>query len=245
MDNRHIVLDTETTGFEPLKGDRLVEIGCIELINHVPSDKAYFHCFLNPERDMPEGAYRVHKLSSEFLKDKPLFKSVAQDFLDFIQDDPLIIHNAEFDMGFINAELMRAGYKALNHARAIDTLMMARKRFPGLKNSLDALCDRFHIDRSGRADAHGAIIDCQLLADVYLELIGGRQRKLDLDAAPPAESRTASTASWQAADSLNNQGAATSPYANRAPKGKGYGLSADAEAEHQAFLTKIGAKAWV
>ena len=178
---RHIVLDTETTGLSPEQGDRLVEIAAIELINHIPSDRDYFHCYLNPERDVPDGAYQVHKLSTEFLQDKPLFSSIVDSFLEFIEDAPLIIHNASFDMGFINMELMRANKPALLMERATDTLHMARRRFPGAKNNLDALCDRFSIDRTKRADAHGAVIDCKLLAEVYLELIGGRQRNLSLD----------------------------------------------------------------
>lgn len=177
---REIVLDTETTGFDPLTGDRLAEIGCLELLNHIPTGKN-FHRYLNPERDMPEAAFRIHGLSTEFLADKPTFASLADDFLAFIEDSPLVIHNAEFDMKFINWELEKAGKKALPMQRAIDTVIMARKKFPGSPASLDALCKRFNIDNSNRT-LHGALLDAQLLADVYLELLGGRQTGLTLGA---------------------------------------------------------------
>ena len=175
---REIVLDTETTGLNPLQGDRMVEIGCVEIINRLPTGKAY-HCYFNPERDMPEEAERVHGLSEEFLSDKPLFTQEVDNFLEFIKGDPLVIHNAPFDMGFINAELTRAGYQNLAMARVVDTLPMARKKFPGAPASLDALCKRFEIDLSKR-DLHGALLDAELLAEVYLELCGGRQPDLDI-----------------------------------------------------------------
>ncbi len=177
---REIVLDTETTGFAPETGDRLVEIGCIELFNHMPTGKSY-HQYVNPERDMPDSAFRVHGLSEEFLSDKPKFAEICGKFIDFIEDAPLVIHNAEFDMKFLNAELGRAEQTKLLPERAIDTLLMARKKFPGAANSLDALCRRYEIDNSNR-DLHGALIDADLLARVYLELIGGRQPGLHLDA---------------------------------------------------------------
>lgn len=184
---REIVLDTETTGFDPLTGDRLVEIGCLELYNHIPTGKN-FHRYLNPERDMPEAAFRVHGLSNEFLSDKPKFAAVVDEFIAFVGDAPLVIHNAEFDMKFINYELEKAGRKAIPFQRAIDTVAMARKKFPGSPASLDALCKRFGIDNSNRT-LHGALLDAQLLADVYLELLGGRQTGLTLGAeeAPAAE----------------------------------------------------------
>ena len=177
---RQIVLDTETTGLSPQDGDRLVEIGCLEIINQVATGEN-FHVYINPERDMPEGAFRVHGLSAEFLSDKPKFAEVADDFLAFIADAPLVIHNASFDMGFINHELKLIGRPIVEQARAIDTLLIARKRFPGAQNSLDALCRRFGIDNSNRVK-HGALLDSELLAEVYLELMGGRQPGLVLDA---------------------------------------------------------------
>ena len=173
---REIVLDTETTGLSPEDGHRIVEIGCVELINHVvtdrPEGKRQF--YINPERSMPAEAFEVHGLSDEFLAEKPVFAEIAEDFLDFIAEAPLIIHNAEFDMKFLNAELRRLGLPALPRDRAIDTLAIARKRFPGAQASLDALCKRYDIDNTGRT-LHGALLDSTLLAEVYLELIGGRQ----------------------------------------------------------------------
>lgn len=173
---REIVLDTETTGLDPKNGHKIVEIGCIELINHLPTDR-HFHIYLNPEREMEEAAMRIHGITNEFVLDKPLFKDVVKDFLEFIEDSPLVIHNAPFDMKFINAELGWAGHKRLPMQRAIDTLIMARQKFPGAPASLDALCKRFDIDKSSRVK-HGALIDSDLLAKVYLELIGGRQPDL-------------------------------------------------------------------
>ena len=175
---REIVLDTETTGISPQDGHRLVEIGCLELFNHVATGK-FFHTYINPERDMPEGAFRVHGLSEAFLSDKPKFAEVADDFLEFIGEDPLVIHNASFDMGFINAELKQIGRPSLPMARAIDTLEIARRKYPGAQNNLDALCRRFNVDNSGRTK-HGALLDSELLAEVYLELMGGRQPGLVL-----------------------------------------------------------------
>ncbi|MGB3809027.1 MAG: DNA polymerase III subunit epsilon [Parvibaculum sp.] len=177
---RQIVLDTETTGLSPADGDRLVEIGCLEIVNQVATG-VVFHKYINPERDVPKGAFDVHGLSEEFLRDHPKFAEIAEEFLAFIDDAPLVIHNASFDMGFINHELKRAGHAALNNDRAIDTLLIARKRFPGAQNSLDALCRRFNVDNSNRVK-HGALLDAELLAEVYLELMGGRQPGLVLDA---------------------------------------------------------------
>ena len=175
---REIVLDTETTGFDPLTGHRLVEIGCVELFNHLPTGEV-FHRYVNPERDMPEEAFKVHGLSADFLADKPLFADVADEFLAFIADSVLVIHNAEFDMRFLNAELARIGYATLPMSRSIDTVAMARKRFPGAQANLDALCRRFEIDNTHRTK-HGALLDSELLAEVYLQLIGGRQPGLEL-----------------------------------------------------------------
>ena len=196
---REIALDTETTGLDPFSGHRVVEIGCVEMINHIRTG-AHFHVYLNPERPMPKEAEQVHGLSDGFLKDKPLFASVADAFLEFLGDDPLIIHNAAFDMKFINAELDRIGYPPLPMARATDTVLMARKKFPGQPASLDALCKRFAIDSSSRVK-HGALLDAELLAEVYLELHGGRQTGLGLEAASmqPGEPRAVAPASAEAA----------------------------------------------
>lgn len=170
---REICLDTETTGFDPKNGHKIVEIGCVELFNKLPTGKT-FHRYLNPQRDVPQEVVNVHGLTAEFLKDKPLFKDVANDFLKFIRDDPLVIHNAAFDMRFLNAEFAWINYGVIPMTRAIDTLSMAKQKFPGSPASLDALCKRFDIDLSTRS-LHGALLDSQLLASVYLELCGGRQ----------------------------------------------------------------------
>ncbi|MEQ3625697.1 MAG: DNA polymerase III subunit epsilon [Celeribacter sp.] len=170
---REIVMDTETTGLDPYDGHRLVEIGGVELWNHVPTGRVY-HQYINPQRDMPKEAFDVHGISVEFLADKPLFKAVAQEFLDFVGDAVLVIHNASFDMKFLNAELEWAGKPRLPMKQALDTLAIARKRFPGSPASLDALCRRFNIDNSAR-EKHGALLDSEILAEVYLELTGGRQ----------------------------------------------------------------------
>jgi DNA polymerase-3 subunit epsilon len=175
---REIVLDTETTGFEPSEGDRIVEIGAVELFNHLPTGRTY-HQYINPERNMPEAAFNVHGLSEEFLSNKPLFKDIAQDFIDFIKDSKLVIHNASFDMKFLNAELKWVNRPALPNNQAIDTLAIARRKFPGSPASLDALCRRFGIDNSSRT-LHGALLDSEILAEVYLELVGGRQPDLVL-----------------------------------------------------------------
>jgi DNA polymerase-3 subunit epsilon len=175
---REVVLDTETTGLDPYQGHRLVEIGCVELINRIPSGQT-FHRFINPQRDMPAEAQAIHGHTTEFLKDKPLFAEIAADFLAFIGDAPLIIHNAAFDIGFINAELERAGSIMIGRERAIDTLLLARRKYPGAQNRLDDLCVRFSIDNSRRSK-HGALLDAELLAEVYLELIEARQAQLGL-----------------------------------------------------------------
>lgn len=182
---REIVLDTETTGLNPLQGDRMVEMGCVEVVNGLATGNVY-HQYYNPRRDMPTEAERVHGLSEEFLSDKPFFEQEVDAFLEFIKEDPLVIHNAPFDMGFINAELTRAGYKNLNMDRVVDTLPMARKKYPGAPVSLDALCRRFGIDLSSR-ELHGALLDARLLADVYLELNGGRQPGFNMNLAEKKE----------------------------------------------------------
>lgn len=173
---REIVLDTETTGMDPVKGDKLVEIGCVELMNYLPTGKTY-HVYINPERDIPAEATAVHGITDDFVKDKPTFGEIVGDFLDFIGDARLVIHNAEFDMKFLNAELKTFGFPTLDNRRVTDTLKMARMKFPGSPANLDALCRRFGIDNSSRT-YHGALLDSQLLAEVYLELLGGRQQGL-------------------------------------------------------------------
>ncbi|MBY0281923.1 MAG: DNA polymerase III subunit epsilon [Alphaproteobacteria bacterium] len=175
---REIILDTETTGLSPAQGHRIIEIGCIELFNHLPTGK-FFHAYINPERDVPEISTKITGLTTEFLKPHPIFEKIVHDFLSFIGDDPLVIHNADFDMAFLNAELGRVNLPVLPKSRAIDTLYMARQKFPGSPASLDALCKRFNVDLSKR-DKHGALLDSELLAQVYLELLGGRQRSLEL-----------------------------------------------------------------
>src|SRR5258708_2698696 len=175
---REIVLDTETTGLDPQAGHRVVEIACLELVNHVPTGNS-FQSYLNPEREMPLDAFAIHGLSTEFLASKPRFAEIADGFLGFIAEDALVIHNAEFDLRFINAELERLTRSGLLRERAIDTVSLARRRFPGAQASLDALCRRFAIDLTQRTK-HGALLDCELLAQVYLELVGGREPGLGL-----------------------------------------------------------------
>lgn len=179
---REIVLDTETTGFDPESGDRIVEIGAVELMNHMATGETY-HQYINPERAMPDEAFQVHGLGDDFLRDKPKFAQVGQAFLDFIQDSKLIIHNAAFDIKFLNAELRWMGLPQIPWEQALDTLAIARKRFPGSPASLDALCRRFGIDNTSRT-LHGALLDSEILAEVYLELIGGRQPDFALSAEP-------------------------------------------------------------
>jgi DNA polymerase-3 subunit epsilon len=176
---REIVFDTETTGLDPFQGDRMVEIGCIELLNRFPTGKV-FHCYFNPERDMPEQAFKVHGLSIDFLKDKPLFGTKVDELIEFLGDDALLVaHNAMFDLGFLNAELERAGRGSVSRERIVDTLLLARRKHPGAANRLDDLCVRYAIDNSRRTK-HGALLDAELLAEVYIELIGARQAQLGL-----------------------------------------------------------------
>ena len=175
---REIVLDTETTGLSPDNGDRVVEIGCVELINHVPTSNT-FQVYLNPEKQMDPGAEKVHGLTNEFLADKPKFIDIADDFLSFIGSSTLVAHNADFDVGFLNSELSRAKKEKIKTNRVVDTLKIARTKYPGARNSLDALCKRFSIDNSNR-ELHGALLDSELLAEVYLELVGGKEPNLEL-----------------------------------------------------------------
>ncbi len=221
---REIVLDTETTGLDPAAGHRIVEIGAVELVNHLPTGRVR-QIYINPERDMPPEAFAVHGLSAEFLAAKPVFAAIAADFLDFIGDATLIIHNAEFDLKFLNAELARLEKPALPAARAVDTVGMARRKFPGAQASLDALCRRFQIDLSDRA-LHGALKDARLLAEVYLELIGGRQADLALNAA--------------AAAAVVGVPAAARP--QRPPRP--HAPSPDEEAAHARFLEKLKDPVW-
>jgi DNA polymerase-3 subunit epsilon len=220
--NREIVLDTETTGLSPAAGDRLVEIGCVELINHIPSGRTY-HVYTNPQRSMPEEAFRVHGLSDEFLADKPLFAAVAGEFRDFIGDATLVIHNAPFDMGFLNAELEKVGQSRLTN-QVIDTVMLAREKHPGARVSLDALCKHYGIDNSRRT-LHGALLDSEILAEVYLELLGGKQVSLALIA-----ETTVSGA----------QAIAERPVAPPRPQPLPSRLSAEEATAHAALVAKMG-----
>ncbi len=224
---REIVFDTETTGFKPSEGHRLVEIGCVELVNHVPTGEV-FHTYINPQRDMPEGAFEVHGLSEQFLSDKPLFEAIADSFLEFVGDAPLVAHNASFDMTFINAELEMANRPTLPDEQSIDTLQIARQRFPGAQASLDALCRRFNVDNSSR-EKHGALLDAELLAEVYLELIGGREPGLVLE-----EKRAAASAA---------QPASTSTPRRARPEPLKPLLNEDERAAHRAFVAELGDKA--
>jgi DNA polymerase III subunit epsilon len=221
---REIVFDTETTGLDPYQGDRLVEIGCIELVNGFPTGQS-FHRYLNPERDMPEGAFQVHGLSGEFLKDKPLFADICEELLAFIGDAPLVAHNAMFDLGFINSELERCKKMLLQRDRLVDTLMLARRRYPAGPNRLDDLCARFSIDASRRTK-HGALLDAELLAEVYVELTGKRQARLSL---------------VDEATTLI-QGIATALLRAR-PAPLGPRVTAAERAAHRAFVATLGEKA--
>ncbi|WP_343564341.1 DNA polymerase III subunit epsilon [Kiloniella sp. b19] len=205
---REIVLDTETTGFKPEEGHRIVEIGCLEVIQNIPTGKS-LQLYINPERDMPEEAFKVHGISSEFLSDKPVFTDVVDEFLDFVKEDPLVIHNAAFDMKFLNAELEWAGRPKLVN-KPIDTVLIAREMFPGAPANLDALCRRFGIDNSSRT-YHGALLDCELLAEVYLELRGGRQHGFDLASKKAIGARSEKARTVQLSSSNNPDKKAREP----------------------------------
>lgn len=226
---REVILDTETTGISPTEGHRIVEIGALELINHVPSGKT-FHVYINPERDMPKEAEAVHGLSSAFLKDKPVFRNIAKDFLAFISDSLLIIHNASFDVGFLNAELGYLDEAPLEMGRVLDTLAMARRKHPMASNSLDALCKRYGVDNARRTK-HGALLDSELLAEVYLELLGGRQTALNL----ASEARKTTTPV-----NLDSQHRAT---AARRPIPLPSRLTEQEREAHQALMEGLGAGA--
>lgn len=226
---REIVLDTETTGFDPDDGHRIIEIGCVELMNHLPTGNVWHH-YINPEREIDAGAMAVHGIKNEFVKDKPLFGELVGSFLDFIGDAKLVIHNAAFDIKFLNAELKGYGFPPFKVADAIDTVLIARKKFPGSPANLDALCRRFNVDLSGR-DLHGALLDAQLLATVYLELIGGRQHGLGLASQTSGASKNATT---------NNS--ATKERIYREPRT--FPLSATEEEDHQAMVAKLKNALW-
>lgn len=219
---REIVLDTETTGFDPESGDRIVEIGAVELMRHMATGETY-HQYINPERGMPNEAFQVHGLGDEFLRDKPKFAQVGRAFLDFIGDSKLIIHNAAFDIKFLNAELKWMGLPQIPWEQAIDTLAIARKRFPGSPASLDALCRRFGIDNGSRT-LHGALLDSEILAEVYLELIGGRQPDFALSSKPERKTGDAS-GDWTVKPR-------TTPLPSRLSEGEA--------AAHADFISKLG-----
>lgn len=226
---REIVFDTETTGLDPSTGDRMVEIGCVELINRVATG-ATFHAYYNPERDMPAGAEAVHGLSSTFLSDKPLFASGAAELLEFLGDSPLVAHNAGFDFGFLNAELALCGRDAVSTDRMVDTVAIAKKKHPGAKLSLDALCTRYGIDRSHRVK-HGALLDAELLAQLYVELTGGRQIGLELAAEAGG---TVETTTQQ------NQPKRNRPHRKPRP----HAASPEELARHRAFVGEMEAPLW-
>jgi len=220
---REIVLDTETTGFEPESGDRIVEIGAVELFNQMPTGRT-FHEYINPERSMPQDAFQVHGLGDDFLRNKPKFAAIGQKFLDFIGDAKLVIHNAAFDMKFLNAELGWLGLPKLPWEQAVDTLAIARKKFPGSPASLDALCRRFGIDNSSRT-LHGALLDSEILAEVYLELIGGRQPDLVLAPTNSGTNGINGATSWR-----------TRPRAKALPAR----ITVQETAAHDAFVQAMG-----
>jgi DNA polymerase-3 subunit epsilon len=222
---REIVLDTETTGLDPYQGHRLIEIGCIELVNRIPSGQT-FHRYLNPERDVPAEAFAVHGLSVEFLKDKPLFAEIVEELVAFMADAPLVAHNAMFDLGFLNAELDRAGKVLVARERLIDTLLLARRKHPGGPNSLDHLCTRYGIDNSRRTK-HGALLDAEILAEVYVELIGARQAQLIL---------------VEAGGAAAGMAAGTAPIRLR-PAALAPRLTADERKAHIAFVATLGESA--
>lgn len=226
---REIVLDTETTGLDPKAGHRIVEIGCVELLHHAPTGRD-FHVYLNPERDMPDEAFQVHGLSEAFLGDKPLFADIADQFLEFVGDAKLVIHNAEFDMRFINAELEWVHKPQIPMDRTVDTVAMARKRFPGAKANLDALCARFEIDNTNRTK-HGALLDADLLTKVYIELLGGKQIGLSLTGDLDRQG--------------GGQGVSAGPLIERQfREPRPHGPSEEEKAAHAALLEKITDPIW-
>ena len=217
---REIVFDTETTGLDPLAGDRLVEIGCIELFNRFPTGKT-FHGYFNPERDMPESALKIHGLTIDFLQNQPLFAHRVGELIDFLGDAQLVAHNAMFDLAFLNAELERAGHQAVSRGRMVDTLLIARRKHPGAPNRLDDLCNRYAVDNSRRAK-HGALLDAELLAEVYVELIGARQAQFVLSQAPAIVATGQIVAVRERPMPLPSR------------------LTADAQAAHRRFIASLG-----
>ena len=224
---REIVLDTETTGLSPETGDRIVEIGCVELFNHVPTGKT-FQTYLNPERPMDVGAQEIHGLTDDFLLNQPIFLKIVDEFLSFIGESTLIIHNAEFDLAFMNSELKRIGGKNIEFERVIDTLAVARKKFPGAQNNLDALCRRFNIDNS-RRNLHGALLDSEILAEVYLELIGGKEPDLNLVNQKKEDGKKTTT---------------SRRHANKRDKTLKYGISQVEEEQHLEFMQNLKNPIW-
>ena len=224
---REIILDTETTGLDPKKGDRVIEIGCVELFNRTPTGREY-HAFINPGREVPAEAQAVHGITTEFLKNKPLFGKIGHEFLAFISDDTLVIHNATFDIGFLNFELGLIGQKPIAMDRVVDTLALARRRHPAGPNNLDALCKRYGVDLSKRTK-HGALVDCLLLAEVYIELLGERQAAFGLQAGQGQST---------AGRGQGKRSAAISRPAPLAPR-----VTEQAAAEHRAYIEQLGAKA--
>jgi DNA polymerase III subunit epsilon len=220
---REIVLDTETTGLDPLSGDRLVEIGCIELVNRFPTGKT-FHGYFNPERDMPESARQIHGLTIDFLREQSLFAQRVGELIDFLGDAQLVAHNAMFDLAFLNAELERAGQRLVSRDRMVDTLLLARRKHPGAPNRLDDLCGRYAIDNSRRVK-HGALLDAELLAEVYVELIGARQAQLVLSQAAPILAPGEMIVIRERPVPLPSR------------------LTADAQAAHRRFIASLGANA--
>lgn len=232
---REIVFDTETTGLSPKDGHKLVEIGCIELINRVETGR-HFHCYINPERAMPSEAQAVHGLSDVFLSDKPVFAMVAMDFIEFVGDCPLVAHNARFDFGFLNHELEQVGLAPIDMSRMVDTLAIARARHPGAKHSLDALCSRYGIDRSQRT-LHGALIDAQLLAQLYVELMGGRQIGLELRAVEAVDPvKVAQPDSWQSHTSIQRHRVRRDP--------RIFSPTPEELTRHQLFIAKLDQPLW-
>lgn len=222
--SREVVLDTETTGVDARNGDRIVEIGCVELVNHCPTGRS-FHTYLNPERAMSDGAFAVHGLSETFLSDKPVFAAVADQLIEFLADSRLVIHNAPFDVGFLDMEFARIGKPRLASERIVDTLVMARRKHPGASNSLDALCSRYGIDTSRRIK-HGALLDAEILSDVYIELLGGRQADFGLNIQINRNGDTASRARTNGASPVR-----PAPLASR--------LRPDEKAAHDSFVATL------